>query len=195
MLLVSTTGIIVSQILYGLLELNVISGKNTTVLIVAVAAFSLHFGVYPLMFVLIPEIIPQKVGWNICFNRSIFKMTNDNSIRFHSQIRIYGVSCVFTGYWLFTLGFSLIEWTIFDDSLQHTNWQIHITSFLFNVICSFVFWAFIPSTRQKSYKEIFDELNCGSKPWVAEKKSFICVAEPRYIAVDINFPTLNMKCL
>lgn len=87
-------------------------------------------------------------------------MTNNNSTRFNLQIRIYGVTFVFTGYWLLTVGFSLAEWT-FDDSLHDTNWPIYFTSLAFNVICSFVFWAFIPATKQKSYEEIFDKLNCG----------------------------------
>lgn len=62
MLLASATGIIVSQIMYGLFELKVMNADNAAVVIVAIAAFSLHFGVHPLIFVLVPEIIPQKVG-------------------------------------------------------------------------------------------------------------------------------------
>lgn len=36
------------------------NGENTAVVTIAVAAFSLHFGVYPLTFILVSEIIPEK---------------------------------------------------------------------------------------------------------------------------------------
>lgn len=56
-------GIITSQILYGLIKLSVINGDHTTNVAIAfaIATFSLHVGIYPLTFVLVPEIIPEKV--------------------------------------------------------------------------------------------------------------------------------------
>lgn len=89
----------------------------------------------------------------------MFKIMNNSNVRFNLQIRIYGVTCVYTGYWLLTMGFSLCKWE-FIDTLHDKNWQIFITFLIFNVISSIVFWAFIPSTKQKSYKDIFDRLNC-----------------------------------
>lgn len=59
------TGITVAQILFGLIKLSVINGDNIAIATIATGAFSLHFGIYPLTFVLIPEIIPEKVIENI----------------------------------------------------------------------------------------------------------------------------------
>lgn len=54
---------------------------------IAMGAFSLHFGVYPLTFVLVPEIIPEKVSQNekaILFQK--YQIITD-SFRFQFQFQ------------------------------------------------------------------------------------------------------------
>lgn len=60
-------GIMIAQVIYGFFLLN---GNETLlpILFIAIAAFSLHFGVYPLTFIIIPEIIPEKVFIFTFFN-------------------------------------------------------------------------------------------------------------------------------
>lgn len=50
-----------AQILFIIYESYLKDETYVPILISALTAFSLHFGVYPLTFVLIPEIIPEKV--------------------------------------------------------------------------------------------------------------------------------------
>lgn len=59
-LLASVTGIMIAQTIYGYFLFH----QNETVLpilFIAIAAFSQYFGAYPLTFIIIPEIIPEKV--------------------------------------------------------------------------------------------------------------------------------------
>lgn len=54
-------GIIISQIIYGTCDEYFRDQTYFPFLYIAIAAFSLHFGVFPLTFCVIPEIIPEKV--------------------------------------------------------------------------------------------------------------------------------------
>lgn len=60
-LLTSIFGITLAQIIYIVFEMNSRDETTIPILFIALTAFCLHFGVYPLTFVLLPEIIPEKV--------------------------------------------------------------------------------------------------------------------------------------
>lgn len=127
---------------------------------IALAAFCLHFGVYPLTFVLIPEIIPEKVSTSqfhsflsIQIERRILIGKTSNF-----QNRIYGVTLVIGLWWAAMFGFSMSD-AILASHLQHGIGTFLIVSIIFNLFCSIVFWFLVPQTKGKSYYEIFVDLN------------------------------------
>ncbi|XP_031623380.1 sugar transporter ERD6-like 4 [Contarinia nasturtii] len=134
LLLVSIFGITLSHIIY-VIFVNSRDQTTLPILFVAIAAFSLHFGVYPLTFVLIPEIIQEK-------------------------IRIYGITFMSCLMWLLMLSFSCVEWTIFN-LLNNDTYVGLIIPIIFNIICFVIFSIYVPPTKKKSYHEIFTHLNLG----------------------------------
>lgn len=134
-LLASVLGITISQIIYAIYDAHFRDETSLPILFIAIAAFSLHFGVYPLTFVLIPEIIPE-------------------------QIRIYAITFVYSVMWILMFVFSYGESTL-ANYLYDTNFIAMIILIIFNTMCFIVFSILIPSTKKRSYVEIFNYLNFG----------------------------------
>ncbi|XP_055300162.1 uncharacterized protein LOC129567369 [Sitodiplosis mosellana] len=134
-LLASLVGITVSQVIYAIYDAYFTDKTSLPILFIAIAAFSLHFGVYPLTFVLIPEIIPER-------------------------IRIYAVTFVFSLMWMLMFALSYSE-TALADYLYSANYVIVPIFIAINIVCSLIFWILIPPTKKKSYGQIFSHLNFG----------------------------------
>lgn len=128
-------GITISQIIYAIFDAHFRDETSLPILFIAIAAFSLHFGVYPLTFVLIPEIIPEK-------------------------IRIYAITFVNSVMWILMFAFSYCE-SALTNYLYDSNYITMIILIIFNTMCFIVFWILIPPTKKRSYNEIFSYLDFG----------------------------------
>lgn len=160
------------------------NSRNQTslpLLFIAIAAFSLHFGVYPLSFILIPEIMPENVI-NQLFE---FEQQSHFDI-FYFQIRIYAVTFVFSMMWALMFAFSYGEW-ILVSHLTNTNYIVLITFIVFNLISAIIFLLYVPSTKKKSYGDIFSELNFGINNIVDWKSLFV----DRKVFIKINIYSNN----
>lgn len=155
LLLVSISSITVVLIIFEVFGINSGNGSWLPILLIAIAAFSLHCGVFPLTFILVPEIVPERVIESLV-------LVHEQALQqwLHFQIRIYAVTFVFTFMWALMFLISqiespLIHWLTHADSL---NFVVFI---VFNLICTVLFWIYIPPTKRKSYGEIFSRLNYG----------------------------------
>lgn len=143
-----------SQIVYGAsVQLSIYLPE----VLIATIVFSLHCGVYPLTFILIPEIIPEKV-LEILFVSQIILEVKISRFLLYFQVRIYGVSLTTSFLWILMLTFSMNE-QIIGEYLQHKNGSILLGCILFNLLGSFILWILVPSTRRKSYSDIFCSLS------------------------------------
>lgn len=61
LLVTSLAGIMTSHLIQGYFDWSDRNSPSMDAILIAMVAFYLHLGVYPITFVLIPEIIPEKV--------------------------------------------------------------------------------------------------------------------------------------
>lgn len=67
LLVASLAGVTITQIMFVVFGVTAETNSSLPIILIAIAAFSLHCGVFPLTFVIVPEIVPEKVSIILCY--------------------------------------------------------------------------------------------------------------------------------